>query len=116
MSKTQAELFDQPFSTVVSPNPVFCHQEFLEKLAAHRLQPVGKRAALLMQHLAIDERRQHYKSTRGENQGWRRSRLGGNQGSHFYAWWAPRGAPPLRDGEGFSAAPEGAIFVRDIRH
>lgn len=69
-----------------------------------------------MQRLAVDERRQHYKSTQGANQGWRRSRLGGHGGSHFYAWWAPRTSAPLKAGTGFGEAPEGAIFLRDIRH
>lgn len=116
MPSPQAQLFDDSFPTAAEPNAVFCHQEFLEKLEAHRNRPIGKRAALLMQRLAIDERRQHYKGTRGENQGWRRSRLGGNQGSHFYAWWAPRGAPPIRAGQRFEEAPPNAIFLRDIRH
>jgi hypothetical protein len=50
----------------------------------------------LLQRLAVDSRRLHYKSTRGLNQGWRRSRLGGNRGSHFYAWWAPKNALPRK--------------------
>ena len=116
MPGEQISFYDSSFETARRPNPVFCHQEFLEKLAAIRNLPVGKRASLLMQRLAVDERRLHYKSTRGVNQGWRRSRLGGNQGSHYYAWWAPRNAAPLKAGEGFREAPEGAIFLRDIRH
>ena len=116
MNLDQSSLFDTTFSTAEPANPLFCHQEFLEKLEAQRNQAVGKRAALLMQRLAVDERRQHYKSTQGANQGWRRSRLGGHGGSHFYAWWAPRSAAPLRAGTGFGEAPEGAIFLRDIRH
>jgi len=109
-------LFDSPFATAAAPNPVFCHQEFLEKLEAHRNHAIGKRAALLLQRLAVDETRLHYKATRGQNQGWRRSRLGGNQGNQFYAWWAPGSAAPVRAGAGFDQAPEGALFLRDIRH
>ncbi|HET8550439.1 MAG TPA: hypothetical protein VFL57_20655 [Bryobacteraceae bacterium] len=116
MQTPQPWLFAGDFSTGAPANPVFCHQDFLEKLAGHRNHPVGKRASLLLQRLAVDERRLHFKATHGVNRGWRRSRLGGNQGSHFYAWWAPRGAPPLRDGEGFASTPERSIFVRDIRH
>jgi tetratricopeptide (TPR) repeat protein len=112
----QPELFEQTFATLSPANPIYCHQEFLEKLEAHRNHPIGKRAGLLMQSLAVNERRQHYKSTQGENRGWRRSRLGGNQGSHFYAWWAPKAAPPIKAGEGFQYAPDGALFLRDIRH
>ena len=104
------------FETNRPSNPIFCHQEFLEKLALQRNTAMGRRAAYLMQRLAVAPRRLHYKPTHGENRGWRRSRLGGNDGSHFYAWWAPKNAPPLRDVEGFAQAPEGAIFLRDIRH
>jgi hypothetical protein len=107
---------DEPFRTQRPANPVYCHEEFLEKLAAAGTQPVGKRASLLIRHLAVDAGRQHYKATHGVNQGWRRSRLGGSSGSHFYAWWAPRTAAPLRAGGGFDQAPEGSLFLRDIRH
>jgi hypothetical protein len=103
------------FETSRPSNPIFCHQEFLEKLALERNTAVGRRAMYLLQRLATAPRRLHYKPTYGENRGWRRSRLGGNQGSQFYAWWAPKNAPPVQD-EGFAQVPEGAIFVRDIRH
>ncbi|MFN3325010.1 MAG: hypothetical protein ACK5AZ_16060 [Bryobacteraceae bacterium] len=116
MSAQQKQLFDDAFRTARPPNPVFCHQDFLEKLEANRNLPIAKRAALLMQRLAVDSARQHYKSTQGLNQGWRRSRLGGTGGSHFYAWWAPKSAAPLKSGEGFREAPDGAVFLRDIRH
>ena len=116
MALNQPELFGRPFVTRTPSVPIYCHQDFLEKLQAERNQPAGKRAAMLMQNLAIDPRRQHYKSTQGENRGWRRSRLGGGGGSHFYAWWAPKAAPPIKAGEGFEAAPDGAVFLRDIRH
>ncbi len=101
------------FQTARHPNPLFCHPDFLERLESYRTQPVGKRAALLLQRLLIDPERLHYKGTQGENKGWRRSRLGGTSGSHFYAWWAPAGALPLK---GFQNTPAGALFLRDIRH
>ena len=116
MPGPQASLFDDRFETARPPNPIFCHQDFLEKLEAYRTQPVGRRAAWLLHRLAVDERRQHFKSTRGVNQGWRRSRLGGHQGQQFYAWWAPATAAPFRQGEGFKGAPKGALILRDIRH
>jgi hypothetical protein len=106
----------EPFAGAKPGNPLYCHQEFLEKLAENRNSPVGKKAALLLQRLWVDERRQSFKATRGDNRGWRRSRLGGNGGSHFYAWWAPKGAPPVVDAPGFGEAPSGSIFLRDIRH
>lgn len=115
VNKEQLELI-QTFETARPPNPVFCHQDFLEKLGEQSRGSIGRRAAFLMQRLAVDGRRLHYKPTHGANRGWRRSRLGGNQGSHFYAWWAPQGAIPLKEADGFSHAPSEAVFLRDIRH
>ncbi|MFN7646605.1 MAG: hypothetical protein ACK5UT_03660 [Acidobacteriota bacterium] len=103
---------DDSFRTAVAPTPVYCHPDFLEKLAAYGSQPISKRASLLLQRLLIDPERLHFKGTQGQNKGWRRSRLGGAGGSHFYAWWAPNGALPVK---GFEA-PSGALFLRDIRH
>ncbi len=68
-----------------------------------------------MQRMAVDISRLHYKGASGPNRGWRRSRLGGGSGSHFYAWWAPAGAAPLKQSPGFEDHPE-AVFLRDIRH
>ena len=108
--------FLDEFETSRPPNPLFCHQEFLEKLAEHGRDALGRRAAFLMQRLSVDARRLHYKATAGINRGWRRSRLCGSQGSHFYAWWAPKLALPLKESGEFSDAPDGAVFLRDIRH
>jgi hypothetical protein len=110
-----ADLF-QDFAPAEEVPPIFCHQDFLQKVEDSRKSQVGKRASLLLQRLAVDSRREFYKSTLGINKGWRRSRLGGHSGSHFYAWWAPKGAPPLRGHADFESAPEGALFLRDIRH
>jgi tetratricopeptide (TPR) repeat protein len=65
--------------------------------------------------MAVDTSRLHYKGASGVNRGWRRSRLGGGSGFHFYAWWAPAGAAPLQRSPGFDDNPE-AVFLRDIRH
>src|SRR5215470_13618535 len=108
--------FYQEVPPVREGNPIFCHQEFLEKMAENRNSTVGRRASLLLQRLLVDIGRQYYKPTAGENRGWRRSPLGGNHGNHFYAWWAPRGSAPLKGQDGFDGAPEGSIFLRDIRH
>ena len=108
--------FLEEFETSRPPNPLFCHQEFLERLAEHGRDALGRRAAFLMQRLSVDARRLHYKATAGINRGWRRSRLCGSQGSHFYAWWAPKNALPLKECGEFSDAPDGAVFLRDIRH
>jgi hypothetical protein len=112
---SEATLFPHEFHTARPPRPLYCHQEFLDKLEARRNEPTGKRAALLMQRMAVDIARLHYKGASGANRGWRRSRLGGGSGFHFYAWWAPAGAAPLKRGEGFGAEPD-AVFLRDIRH
>ncbi|MDX1983938.1 MAG: AAA family ATPase, partial [Bryobacteraceae bacterium] len=106
----------EAFQTTLPANPVYCHQEFLEKLSAHSRDNIGKRASLLLQRLAVDARRLHYKATYGPNRGWRRSRLGGNHGSHYYAWWATTAAPPIKESARFTAAPDGALFLRDLRH
>jgi hypothetical protein len=111
----QADLFHTP-EPALAQVPVFCHQDFLQKLEQNRRNNVGKRAALLLEHLVVDPGREFFKSTLGLNRGWRRSRLGGNAGSHFYAWWAPKRALPLQCEPGFERAPDGAVFVRDIRH
>ena len=111
----QPELFED-FRTAEEGHAVFCHQDFLQKVADNRKGVVGKRASLLLERLVVDPRREFYKSTLGANKGWRRSRLGGHGGSHFYAWWAPKGAPPLRGSAEFDAVPDGAVFLRDIRH
>ncbi len=114
--KTQLDLLNASFETGQPASPLFCHQEFLEKLADHGRDSVGRRAAFLLQRLAVDAQRLHYKSTQGQNRGWRRSRLGGNHGSHFYAWWAPKNAVPLKESGEFADVPEDALFLRDIRH
>jgi hypothetical protein len=102
--------FLEEFETSRPPNPRFCHQEFLERLAEHGRDALGRRAAFLMQRLSVDARRLHYKATAGINRGWRRSRLCGSQGSHFYAWWAPQNALPLKESGEFSDAPDGKFL------
>lgn len=109
-------LFDIEFRTARPGAPLFCHPDFLEKLSTYRKENTGKRSALLMQRLLVEASRVHYKTTLGANKGWRRSRLGGSSGNHFYAWWAPAGALPLRGAGGFESVPKDALFIRDIRH
>ena len=111
----QASLYEH-LPPVRQGNPLYCHQDFLEKMEEQRASTVGRRAALLLHRLWVDVRRLHYKPTQGENRGWRRSPLGGNHGSHYYAWWAPRGAAPLKEHAEFENAAEGSVFLRAIRH
>jgi len=116
MASTPASLFEHSFGTARPSRPIFCHQDALDKLAARRNDAVAKRVSLLLQRMAVDIARLHYKGTSGINRGWRRSRLGGGSGSHFYAWWAPFGAAPVKGEGSFEAAPGNAVFFRDIRH
>ena len=58
----QQRLVSEDFQTRKPASPLYCHQDFLEKLQDN---PAGKRAALLLQRLAVDPRRQHYKATMG---------------------------------------------------
>jgi len=109
-------LFDHEFRTARPARVLYCHQEFLDKLSARRTEPMGKRTALLMQKMAVDIARLHYKGTSGVNKGWRRSRLGGSSGSHFYAWWVPAGAAPVKAEASFDQAHAESVFLRDIRH
>jgi hypothetical protein len=74
--------------------------------------PYRRRANLAIQHLAAFGRTNIVKTVRGPNRGWRRAPLGGQGGFHYYLWWAPSDAPPVRD----LNAPRGAIFVREARH
>jgi hypothetical protein len=53
--------FLQIFETSKPSNPLFCHQEFLEKLVQHGRDSIGRRTAFLMQRLSVDIRRLHYK-------------------------------------------------------
>ncbi|HLI83331.1 MAG TPA: hypothetical protein VKV17_05400 [Bryobacteraceae bacterium] len=111
----QTSLYEES-QPVLPGNALYCHQEFLEKLEQNRSTPVGRRAALLLHRLYVNLSRVFYKPTQGVNRGWRRSPLGGNHGSHFYAWWAPRGAAPLEGNGEFEGTPQGSVFLRDIRH
>ena len=111
----QSALYEEP-PPEVAGSPIYCHLEFLEKLGANHSNTVGRRAALLLHRLYVNQARPYYKPTQGANRGWRRSPLGGNHGSHYYAWWVPRGAAPLAGHPEFEAAGEGSVFLRDIRH
>jgi len=51
----QLNLPEVNFATARPANPIYCHQECLEKLEEHRNSPLARRAALLLQRLAVDE-------------------------------------------------------------
>jgi hypothetical protein len=50
----QQRLVPEDFQTRKPASPLYRHQDFLEKLQDN---PAGKRAALLLQRLAVDPRR-----------------------------------------------------------
>src|SRR5690606_35956289 len=52
------------------------------------------------------------KGVKGAGAGWWRTPLGGNGGMHFYLWWAPAGAPPVRH----LPLEKDQILVRMVRH
>ncbi len=55
-SKGQLDLLGNDFETARPANALFCHQEFLEKLAEHSRDPIGRRSAFLLQRLAVGAR------------------------------------------------------------
>jgi len=100
-------------------HPVYCHGTDFLLFEEGDLSIVAKdtafarRANLVLQHLAAHGRTGVVKGVRGnENQGWRRTPFGGNGGNHFYAWWAPGDAIPVKS-LGF---PAETIVVRAVRH
>jgi hypothetical protein len=87
---------------------VYLHQDFLDGL--DKYPSMQTRALFTIRQLAAHGRPNRVKPTRGnDNRGWRRTPLEGN---HFYAWWAPHNARPVR-GAGLE---ERAILLRDLRH
>ncbi len=94
-------------------HPLYCHADFTDAVLGSSNLDLRQRATLVLRHLAAHGRTGITKATKGKtNRGWRRTPLGGRGGSQYYAWWVPHYAPPV---EGFEA-PEGAIFVRAMRH
>lgn len=72
---------------------------------------LAPRFAMLCRQLGVSEWIR-FKPTKGENEGWRRSPLGGTGGSHYYMWWLSAGSGP-----GKTLTLEGQdIAIRSIRH
>jgi hypothetical protein len=91
---------------------VYCHESFLERLDRFRNEPVGRRGHLLLQKLMLAPESVAYKSTRGHNEGWRRSTLGGNSGFQHYVWWTRAGARPAAVADWL---PPRGVAVRELR-
>ncbi|MBT3266607.1 hypothetical protein HN371_05595 [Candidatus Poribacteria bacterium] len=102
-----------PTATAFEPSrAVLVHDEVSEWFESAPGDPYRRRANLAIQHLAAFGRTNVVKTVRGSNRGWRRAPLGGQGGYHYYLWWAPSDAPPVRDLD----TPSGTILVRKVRH
>lgn len=76
-------------------------------------QPVlANKVTLVLDNLVARGVTSRFKVTRGDNEGWRRTPVGGNGGNQFYLWWAPAAAAPLSA----LKLAEGAIVVAGVRH
>ena len=107
--------FLEEFETSRPSNPLFCHQEFLEKWASMAGMHLGRRAAFLMLRPSVDARRLHYKATAGINRGWRRH---GSVAARAVTF-TPGGlknALRRKSRASFPTTPTVAVFLRDIRH
>lgn len=81
--------------------------------AVHGLAHLRKRLGIILQHLGAHGRTTVVKGCRDEvNKGWLRSPLGGNNGMHYYLWWAPHGSRPTKA----FPIPGKDILVRAVRH
>lgn len=88
--------------------PVLVHDDVYSRLEELGQPQLSRRASLILHHLVAMGRTSVVKGTRGVNAGWRRSPLGGHNGSHYYLWWSPAS----RLGSDHSRA----VFVRAVRH
>lgn len=89
---------------------IYIHDEVNEQLERDR-KDLAPRFAMLCRQLGVSEW-VRFKPTKGDNAGWRRSPLGGNNGSHYYMWWLIAGAGPGKQLE----LEQQDIAIRAIRH
>lgn len=95
-----------------SPWRVYVHVEVMATLAEPDRRFLASRSSVVLGHLVLRGTSPATKTTAGTNEGWVRTKLGGNGGSHFYLWWAKAGTKALRQLE----LPDRAILVRAVRH
>lgn len=91
-----------------------CHDDVLATLKDDAsVNALGKRLTLVLTHLCAHGRTSVVKGVQGNNNhGWRRTPMGGNNGCHYYLWWAPDTATPVKS----ISAQSQSIFLRAIRH
>ena len=95
-------------------HPLMLHEEVNDELKGRT--NLRKRLGLILQHLAAHGRTSIVKGCVGDNQGWRRSPLGGNGGMQFYLWWTPQGSRQASRLDGNSENAHNTIWVRAARH
>ncbi|MEY2731793.1 MAG: hypothetical protein RLZZ588_518, partial [Chloroflexota bacterium] len=92
-------------------HPIMLHPDVLASVETHG--HLRKRIGIVLKHLGAHGRTTVVKSCRGQgNEGWKRSPLGGNNGMHFYLWWAHQGSSATRHW----ALPVGSLVIRAVRH
>ena len=91
-----------------------CHDDVLAALNGNSsVNALGRRLTLVLTHLCAHGRTSVVKGVQGnDNHGWRRTPMGGNNGCHYYLWWAPDTAPPVKS----ISKQSHSIFLRAIRH
>lgn len=89
------------------------HEDLFAWLA-DGLQPrqLRKRLQLVLEQIHAHGQPHRVKMTAGANEGWRRTTLGGHGGNHYYLYWAPNGAPPVKHLD----LGQGRVLARAVRH
>jgi len=98
---------DSFYGAVTLPHQKFtlnCHDDILATLNGNAsVNALGKRLTLVLTHLCAHGRTSVVKGVQGNNNhGWRRTPMGGNNGSHYYLWWAQETATPVKSISGQS--------------
>lgn len=100
---------------------IYIHLDVLAWLEEHHGQREQRRVfTRRVQELMAHGRATRMKGTKGANEGWLRTPLGGNSGYQYYLWLIGSGDVVRRQTEAAKAlhacAPTGARFLRAIRH
>lgn len=76
---------------------VLIHKEIAEAFDEESDAVIRRRMSLIAQQLSYSGRSHKSKGIVGQAKGWRRAPCSGNHGNHFYLYWAPKGAQPVRN-------------------
>ena len=91
--------------------PIWLHPSVSDTL--REWSHLYRRLGLILEQLAAHGRTAIVKGCARPNRGWRRSPLGGANGSQYYLWWGIAGSSGPADSCG---AEPGTIVVRAVRH